>query len=100
MSKQTHKFFITSKKPPVLEIDREAGAIYVRFSTSPVAQSLRQGSGMPVIVVDLDKDGNAVGLEAVGVDSVSVAQIQKLADRAHVATPAAYDWNKMQMAVA
>jgi len=66
MSSETHVFFVKSRTPPVIELDSEAQAIYVRFGRAKVAKTIgRQSHGM-ICAVDLDGAGNVVGIEAVG----------------------------------
>jgi uncharacterized protein YuzE len=43
-----------------IKFDKEADAIYVRFSDAEVAES---DEDKPGIIIDYDKDGNIVGIE-------------------------------------
>ena len=43
-----------------IKFDKEADAVYLRFSDADVAES---DEGKPGVVIDYDKDGNIVGIE-------------------------------------
>ncbi|MDR1191275.1 MAG: DUF2283 domain-containing protein [Verrucomicrobiales bacterium] len=79
-------FIVDSPAPPVVTVDNEAQALYVHFNrrarVAKTKEVLCNREG--VITVDLDRKGKVVGIEAIGVDSVS---IRTLCQKAHVAAP-------------
>lgn len=40
--------------------------LYLRFSTKPVVRSVRQGNGLPIVIIDFDKSNKVVGVEVLG----------------------------------
>jgi len=80
MSRVNHTLIVQSDRPPVVEFDPEAGAVYVRFSQRKVAKTLEgAGDGM-IVTVDLDRDGGVIGIEGVCFDEFSIAQLLKAAN--------------------
>jgi uncharacterized protein YuzE len=63
----TDVLLVQTKSPPTVEIDTEAAAAYVRFKRTKVAKTLRHSSKWPIITIDLDSQGEVVGVEFVGV---------------------------------
>lgn len=68
MTTHKYKFRVKGSKPPVIEIDSEAMGIYIRFKNTPVARSIDQQAEGATIVLDLDVDGEVVGIESIGAD--------------------------------
>jgi len=56
---------ITGDITPVVEIDTEAPAAYVRFSHSPVSRTVVLRDDDILSTLDLDRNGNVVGIEVV-----------------------------------
>ena len=84
--KQHFRFLVQGKSAPTVTIDNDALAIYVRFdSTRKVVktQEVNCDSG-GVITVDLDGNGDVIGIEAVGVGEVTLGT---LLERANVQAP-------------
>ncbi len=59
-------------KPPVVEIDTEAKAAYVRFSKNRVAATKEVDDNNCIVTIDLDKAGNVVGVELIGVEKFEI----------------------------
>lgn len=59
-------------KAPVVEIDTEARAAYVRFSPSPVATTQEVDDNNCIVTIDFDKKGNVVGVELIGVEKFEI----------------------------
>ncbi len=79
MTTHQYNFTVHGGNPPTIEIDSQASAIYIRFKHAPVARSIDQQSPERTIVLDLDKDGEVVGIEAVGPMDVSLNSILEAA---------------------
>ena len=81
IERMTHpnNFTVRGSNPPTIEIDSLASAIYIRFKHAPVARSIDQQSPDRTIVLDLDKDGEVIGIEAVGPLDVSLNSILEAA---------------------
>ena len=72
-----HVLMVESRTPPTVEIDTEAAAVYVRFKKAKVAKTLRHRSKWPLVTIDLDGDGNVIGVEFVGVKKFNVNYLMK-----------------------
>lgn len=80
MNSLKHHLVVSSAKPPVVEFDAECGAAYVRFSAKSVAKTLERTSERGMIVtIDLDKNGEVVGVEGIGFDNFSISALLKAA---------------------
>ncbi len=66
MPTERHAFTVSGAPAAVVELDREAGAIYIRLSSRPVARTVDQHAEKMHVAVDLDAQGEVVGIEAVG----------------------------------
>lgn len=58
-----------------IHIDGSCRAVYVQFSEAEVVKTVDCSRGDEVITVDLDANGEAVGVEAVGLQSLSINRI-------------------------
>jgi len=58
-----------------LHIDSSCQAVYVQFSDKEVARTLDCSRPGEVVTVDLDHSGMAVGVEAIGLESLSINRI-------------------------
>ena len=79
MTDHKYSFRIENSEPPVIEIDSEAMGIYIRFRNTPVARSIDQQAEGITIVLDLDADGEVVGIESVGGVNISLKSILEAA---------------------
>ena len=75
MTTHQYNFTVQGNDPPTIEIDSQASAIYIRFKHAPVARSIDQQLPKRTIVLDLDKDDEVVGIEAVGPMELSLNSI-------------------------
>ena len=55
-----------SSEGPVIEVDTEASAIYIRFSNEEVAETLPLSTDDSIVMADLDSSERVVGVEMVG----------------------------------
>ena len=58
---ELHGFVIPITEPPVVEIDTEATAAYIRLRESTVARTEPFGSDSGLVLLDFDAEGNVVG---------------------------------------
>ncbi len=65
--------------PPVVEIDTEVRAAYVRFKRTAVVRTEALDRPNIVVTVDFDRDDDVVGIELIGVDEFSVHKLLKAA---------------------
>ena len=79
MKKYTMK--IESENAPIVELDSEAHAAYIRFSGHPVAKTIQLLTDDCVVTVDLDSAGKIVGVELIGVKEFG---IQTLLEKAGI----------------
>lgn len=77
-----HHIAVCVKAPPVVELDSEARAAYVRFTNEKVAQTKVLESDGCLITIDLDAKENLIGVELVNVDEFN---INCLMDKAGIA---------------
>jgi uncharacterized protein YuzE len=63
---------IKSSAPPVVEIDTNAGAAYVRFSSNKVSRTEEVEHPDAVVTIDFDNRNEVVGVELVGVREFSI----------------------------
>jgi len=78
-SKISHTIRVNSAAAPTVEVDTEAAAVYVRFKRTKVVRTLTRNVPNMHVAVDLDRNGEVVGVEAVGVREVQIARILKMA---------------------
>lgn len=60
-------------------MDGEAGALYIRFRADKVARTIPSRCDHALVNVDLNVRGDVVGIEAIGVNEVSVRAIMMIA---------------------
>ena len=77
-SNGTEVLLVHSKSPPTVEIDTEASAAYVRFKRAKVAKTVRHTSKWPIITIDLDSQGEVIGVEFVGVKKFNLNYLLRL----------------------
>ncbi len=70
-------FVIPITEPPIVEIDTEATAAYVRLSRRTVVRTEPFGSEKGLVMLDLDAEGNVVGIEVVGQQEFSIRELLK-----------------------
>ena len=70
-------FVIPITKAPVVEIDTEATAAYIRLRNTAVVRTEPFGSKKGFVMLDFDVRGNVVGIEVVGQQEFSVRELIK-----------------------
>lgn len=80
MARERHAFTIRNPKPPKVEWDLDADAVYVRFSNQPVARTIDQNSKKMIVTVDLDAKDQVVGIEGIGMTRFSFTRILEAAN--------------------
>ena len=70
-------FVIPITEPPVVEIDTEATAAYIRLRASAVARTEPFGSEKGFVMLDFDAKENVVGIEVVGQQEFSIRELIK-----------------------
>ena len=73
-----HGFVIPITEPPVVEIDTEATAAYIRLREAKVVRTEPFGSESGFVMLDFDAEGNVVGIEVVGQQEFSIRELIKL----------------------
>jgi uncharacterized protein YuzE len=61
-----HGFIIPITEPPVVEINTEATAAYIRLRETKVVRTAPFASEVGFVMLDFDADGNVVGVEVIG----------------------------------
>ncbi len=72
--------YVRAKMAPVVELDSEAHAAYVRLSRNRIARTELIDDRGCIVTIDRDKRGNAVGVELVGVDQFNIDCLLKKAN--------------------
>ena len=76
MSKSEHNLSIPFNPQNIeIQIDTSCDAVYVQFTRKAVAKTIDCSRDNETLTVDLDKTGEAVGVEAIGLQSISIKQI-------------------------
>src|SRR5712691_1560168 len=70
-------FVIPITKPPVVEIDTEATAAYIRLRDTKVIATKPFGSEKGLVMLDFDADENVVGIEVIGQHEFSIRELIK-----------------------
>jgi uncharacterized protein YuzE len=84
MRTERHTFVVKGSSRFVIEVDTEARAVYVRFRDTAVAKTVSREADTMHLAVDLDANGEVVGVEAVGVTEFEIGMLLK---KASVETP-------------
>ncbi len=74
----TSGFVIPITEPPVVEIDTEATAAYIRLRVGTVARTEPFGSATGLVMLDFDVEGHVLGIEIVGQHEFSIRELIKL----------------------
>lgn len=85
MKTESHGIFVQSQSDPVVEIDSDSGAAYIRFKKRgiKVAKTKTIPSRSMHVAVDLDIHDEVIGIEFVGADEFNIVKLLKMA-HAHV----------------
>lgn len=70
-------FVISITAPPIVEIDTEATAVYVRLRDTKVVRTERFESEKGLVMLDFDAEDNVVGIEVVGQQEFSIRELIK-----------------------
>ena len=70
---------IRAKHAPVVELDSEAHAAYIRLSDNPIVRTEPVTTDEIMVMVDFDISGEAVGIELLGVTSFSIHDLMERA---------------------
>lgn len=65
--------------PTTIEYDTDAEAVYIRLSSGDVAETVEISA---TLYIDVDKDGNLIGVEVLGVDSSALSKLPGLTGEA------------------
>lgn len=75
------RLVVASRSRPVMEIDSQANAAYVRFGKEKVARTVDRSFDKLIVTVDLNSKGGVVGVEILNFDQLKVEVVLK---KAHV----------------
>jgi uncharacterized protein YuzE len=70
-------FVIPITEPPVVEIDTEATAAYIRLREGKVARTQPYDSKKGLVTLDFDATGNVLGIEVIGQHEFSIRELIK-----------------------
>jgi uncharacterized protein YuzE len=77
IGKNRKAFVIPITEPPIVEIDTEATAAYIRLRHAKVARTERCESKKGLVMLDFDAKGNVIGIEVVGQQEFSIRELIK-----------------------
>lgn len=80
MKTEHQTLVVRTTYPPVVELDADAGAVYVRFKRARVARTVSRPARSMHLAVDLDARNEVIGIEAIGFDEFRLAKLLRLAD--------------------
>lgn len=63
---------VSSKNAPIIEIDSDVNAVYIRFSKNKVAKTIDDSQSGYIATVDIDRNNNVIGVELIGVKKFSI----------------------------
>ncbi len=70
---------IEAKNPPVVEMDTTIRAAYVRFSHKRVSETKVVTEDKYTVTIDLDSNGDVVGVELIGVEEFQIGCLLEMA---------------------
>lgn len=70
-------FVVPSSRPPVVEIDTEATAAYVRFGRGKIARTEPFGGADSLVMVDFDQKNRVLGIELIGQKEFGITHLLK-----------------------
>jgi uncharacterized protein YuzE len=70
-----NRFIVASSRPPIVEIDTEATATYVRFGRGKVARTEPYGGTDSFVMVDFDRQNRVLGIELIGKKEFSIVHL-------------------------
>ena len=73
-----HGFVIPITAPPIVEIDTEATAAYIRLRETQIVRTEPFGSERGFVMLDFDAAGAVVGIEVVGQQEFSIRELIRL----------------------
>ena len=77
--KNKHSIVLKAVNPPIVELDSEAQAAYVRFSRKKVVRTQPITTDGCIVTCDFDAAGGVVGIELVGVNEFGIKPLLKRA---------------------
>ena len=89
-------FEVTTSSPPIVEVDSEVGAYYIRFSKAKVARTHEVPNDELHIAIDFGVKNQVVGIEVIGPIKIEIEKIMK---KARVSAPKV-DFASAQIALA
>ena len=75
--KSAKSFVIPITRPPIVEIDTEATAAYIRLRDTKVVATKPYGSERGLVMLDFDANEDVVGIEVVGRQEFSIRELIK-----------------------
>lgn len=76
MNKKRHSISIRFNPERItINIDSSCKAVYVQFTQNKIAKTIDCSRGDEIVTVDVDENGEAVGVETIGLHSISIKQI-------------------------
>lgn len=80
MKTERQTFVVHTTQAPVVELDADAGAVYIRFKRAKIARTVIRPARSMHLAVDLDSRNEVIGIEAIGFDEFRLARLLRMAD--------------------
>jgi uncharacterized protein YuzE len=64
-----------------IQFDADAEAVYIRFSTAEVFETVEISQ---TLYIDVDEQGNPIGIEVLGVDSSTLSNLPRVPNEAEL----------------
>lgn len=81
MNKEINLIQVSAKNPPVITLDSETKAVYIKFSKNKIVKTLDDSANGAIITIDLDAKNNVVGVELIGVKRFTITGTVKMLSR-------------------
>ena len=78
MKTETNIIQVTSKSRPEITIDPLTKAVYIKFSNKDVSKTIDDSANGVIVNIDVDGNGDVVGVELIGVKNFTLMGTQKM----------------------
>ena len=91
MKSETNIIRVDAKSAPLITLDSETGAVYIRFSRAKIAKTIEDGSGAHIVNIDTTANGKVVGVELIGVKNFSITRAARILSERITGVPSLAD---------
>ena|SRR5579872_7191016 len=73
---EINRLIVPTRGTPTIEIDHAAHSVYVRFKRAKVHKTLSDNRPHEILAIDVDSNGEIIGIELVGITDLTINQIR------------------------